>query len=292
MVASDNSPRLPLLRPVSPIESPQKPLQVYCRQLKPPSETSTSPNDPTPNPASLPIALHKGKCSCTYHPISQFVSYGHLSSSLHAFTTSLNSTIVPKFVQKAMSISGWKSTIEAKMSALSNNAIWYLVTRPPRKTTVGCHWVYTVKYLSDGSIECLKARLVSKGYTQIYSVDYTETFSPVAKISSVRILISLAANLGWPLFQLDVKNVFLNGNLKEEVYMEQPFRFVAHGESGKVCRLHKAIYGLKQSPNAWFGKFSEVVLKFELQRCHSDHSMFSHTSDRGKILLIVYVDDI
>ena len=149
-----------------------------------------------------------------------------------------------------------------------------------------------MKYLSDGSIECLKARLVSKGYTQIYSVDYAETFSHVAKISFVRILISLAANLGWPLFQLDVKNVFLNGNLKEEVYMEQPFGFVAHGESGKVYRLHKAIYGLKQSPNAWFGKFSEVVLKFGLQRCHSDHSMFSHTSDRGKILLIVYVDDI
>ena len=92
-------------------------------------------------------------------------------------------------------------------------------------------------------------------------------------------MISLAANLGWPLFQLDVKNAFLNGDLKEEVYMVKPPEFVAQGESGKVCRLHKAIYGLKQSPRAWFGKFSEVVLKFGLQRCHSDHSVFSHTSD-------------
>ena len=99
------------------------------------------------------------------------------------------------------------------------------------------------------------------------------------KFLSVRILISLATNLGWPLFQLDVKNAFLNGNLKEEVYMEQPPEFVAQGESGKVCRLHKAIYGLKQSPKAWFSKFSEVVLKFGLQRCHSDHSVFSHTFD-------------
>ena len=102
----------------------------------------------------------------------------------------------------------------------------------------------------------------------------------------------MVANLGWPLFQLDVKNAFLNGNLKEEVYIEQPPGFVVQGEFGKVCRLHKAIYGLKQSPRAWFGKFSEVVLKFGLRRCHSDHSVFSHTSDRGKILLIVYVDDI
>ena len=102
----------------------------------------------------------------------------------------------------------------------------------------------------------------------------------------------MAANLGWPLFQLDVKNAFLNSDLKEEVYMEQPPGFVAQGESGKVCRLHKAIYGLKQSPRAWFGKFSEVVLKFGLRRCYSDHSVFSHTSDKGKILLIVNVDDI
>ena len=191
-----------------------------------------------------------------------------------------------------MSISGWKSAMEAEMFALSKNATWSLVTHPPGKTTIGCRWVYTVKYLLGGSIERLKARLVAKGYTQTYSVDYAETFSPVAKISSDRILISLATNLGWPLFQLDVKNAFLNGNLKEEVYMEQPPGFIAQGESGKVCKLHKAIYGLKQSPRAWFGKFSEVVLKFRLRRCHSNHFVFSHASDREKILLIVYVDDI
>ena len=133
-----------------------------------------------------------------------------------------------------------------------------------------------MKYFPIGSIERLKALLVAKGYTQTYGVDYAETFSPVAKKISVRILISLAANLGWPLFQLDVKNAFLNGNSKEEVYMEQPLGFVAQGESGNVCRLHKAIYGLKQSPKAWFGKFSEIGLKFGLRRCHFDHFVFSH----------------
>ena len=189
-----------LLPPVSPIESPQKPLLVYCRWQKPPTETSTLPNDSTPDPASLLIALRKGKRSCTSHPISQFVSYGHLSSSLHAFTTSLNYTVVPKSVHEAMSISDWKSTMEAEMSALSENATWSLVTHPLGKTTDGCHWVYTVKYLPDGSIERLKAHLVAKGYTQTYGVDYAKTFSPITKISSVRILISLAANLGWPLF--------------------------------------------------------------------------------------------
>ena len=179
-----------------------------------------------------------------------------MSSPLHAFTTSLNSIVVPKF--------GWKSAMEVEMSALFENAIGSLVTHPLGKTIVGCHWVYIVKYLPDGFIEHLKARLVAKGYTQTYGVVYAETFSHVAKISYVWIFISLAANLGWPLFQLDVKNAFLNGDLKEELYMEQTPGFVAQGEFGKVCRLHKAIYGLKQSLRAWFGKFSEVVLKFRL----------------------------
>ena len=94
-----------------------------------------------------------------------------------------------------MAILGWKSAIEAEMS---------LVTRPPGKTTIGCCWVYNVKYLLDDSIDHLKACLVAKRYTQAYGVDYVETFSPIAKISSVRILISLAANLAWPLFHLDI----------------------------------------------------------------------------------------
>ena len=131
------------------------------------------------------------------------------------------------------------------MSALSENATWSLVTRPLGKTNVGCRWVYTMKYFLDGSIERLKARLVAKGYTQTYDVDYAKTFSPIAKISSIQILISLATNLGWSLFQLDVKNAFLNGDLKKEVYLEQPPRFVTQGKSRKACRLHKAIYGLK-----------------------------------------------
>ena len=147
------------------------------------------------------------------------------------------------------------------MSTLFENATWSLVTHPLVKTIVGCHWVYTVKYLPNGSIACLKAHLDAKRYNQTYGVDYAETFSPVAKISSTRILISLTANLGQPLFQLDVKNVFLNGDLKEEVYIEQPLGFVAQGGFGKMCRLNKAIYGLKQSTKAWFGKFNKAMLK-------------------------------
>ena len=104
----------------------------------------------------------------------------------------------------------------------------------------------------------LKARLVAKGYTQIYGSDYYDTFSPVAKMASVHLLLSMATMSSWPLYQLDIKNVFLHDDLKE-VYMEQPAGFVAQGESGLVYRLRRFLDGLKQSPRAWFGRFSFVV---------------------------------
>ena len=131
---------------------------------------------------------------------------------------------------------------------------------------VGCRWVYTLKYRPDGSVDRYKARLVAKGYTQTYGIDYFKTFSPVARLNSIRILFSLAVNMDWAMHQLDVKNAFLYGDLDEEVYMEQPPGYVAQGEN-LICRLRKVIYGLKQSPRAWFDKFSKVISNVGFQRC-------------------------
>ena len=106
--------------------------------------------------------------------------------------------------------------------------------------TVGCRWVYTIKYLPDDSIERLKGRLVAKGYTQTYGVDYFETFSPVARLHSVRILLSVATSQSWPLYQLDKKDAFLHSDLQEEVYIDQPCGYVDGGNPHLVCRLKKA----------------------------------------------------
>ena len=112
---------------------------------------------------------------------------------------------------------------------------------PPGKKAIGCKWVFTMKVNRDGFVARLKARLVAKGYAQTYGIDYSDTFSPVAKLASVRLFISLAVKHNWPLYQLDIKNAFLHGDLQEEVYMEQPPGFVAQGEFGNVCRLQRSL---------------------------------------------------
>ena len=148
-----------------------------------------------------------------------------------------------------------------EMQALENNGTWELVPLPPGKTPVGCRWVYTVKVGPTGEVDRLKARLVAKGYTQVYGIDYCDTFSPVAKLTTVHLLLALAAIRHWPLHQLDIKNAFLHGDLEEDIYMEQPPGFVAQGEYDLVCKLRRSLYGLKQSPRAWFGKFSLIGLR-------------------------------
>lgn len=132
-----------------------------------------------------------------------------------------------------------------EMSALERNETWDVVDRPNDKKAVGCRWIYTVKYRSDGSLDRYKARLVAKGYTQTYGIDYDETFAQVAKMNTVRVILSLAAHFGWELQQFDVKNASLHGDLEEEVYMEIPPGYDSPGGGNKVCRLRKALYGLK-----------------------------------------------
>jgi len=253
------------------------------------------PLDAVPAPVSSPpIASRVGNRSTRNpYPIYNFVSYHRFSPVYNAFISSLSSVSVPKSVKEALSHPGWQQAMVDEMAALHSSGTWDLVPLPPGKTVVGCRWVYNVKVGPDGQVDRLKARLVAKGYTQVFGVDYTDTFSPVAKISSIRIFLSIAAIHHWPLYQLDIKNAFLHGDLKEEVYMEQPPGFVAQGgETNLVCKLKRSLYGLKQSPRAWFGRFSTVLQDFGLIRSKVDHSVFYRHQQGKSIYLVVYVDDI
>ncbi|RVW42679.1 Retrovirus-related Pol polyprotein from transposon RE2 [Vitis vinifera] len=286
---------------------PPRPLQVYYRRprvvaplpfAEAPTDSlpipSASPAPALPSPNDLPIAVRKGTRSTRNpYPIYNFLSYHRLSSPYSAFVSAISSVSLPKSTHEALSHPGWQQAMVDEMAALHSNGTWDLVVLPSGKSTVGYRWVYAVKVGPDGQVDRLKARLVAKGYTQVYGSDYGETFSPVAKIASVRLLLSMAAMCSWPLYQLDIKNVFLHGDLAEEVYMEQPPGFVAQGESGLVCRLRRSLYGLKQSPRTWFDRFSSVVQEFGMLRSTADHSVFYHHNSLGQcIYLVVYVDDI
>ena len=144
-----------------------------------------------------------------------------------------------------------------ELDALHKIHTWKMTTLPPSKSAVGCKWVYKIKTRADGSVERYKARLVARGFTQEYGIDYEETFAPVTRLTSVRPLLVVAVVRHWPLFQMDVKNAFLNGDLLEEVYMQPPPGY--HDSQNQVCHLRGALYGLKQAPWVWFAKFSSVV---------------------------------
>ena len=157
----------------------------------------------------------------------------------------MSSVLIPRSIKEALLVPEWKAAVLEEMRALKQNNIWSLVELPQGKSTVGCKWVFTVKYKADGSVERHKARLVAKGFTQTYGIDYTETFAPVSKLNTIRILLSLAANSDWPIHQLDIKNAFLNGELEEEVYMCQLPGFEEELGIQTVCKLNKSLYGLK-----------------------------------------------
>lgn len=182
--------------------------------------------------------------------------------------------------------------MQEELEALKKNNTWKLVPLPEGKKIVGCKWVFSIKYKADGSIDRYKARLVGKGFTHTYGIDYSKTFSRVAKLNTVRVLLSLAANLDWPLHQLDVKNAFLHGNLDEEVYMDIPPGYTGSAGNKIVCKLETALYGLKQSPRAWFGRLSLAMRKYGYHQSNCDHTLFLKHQQSKVTTLIVYVDDM
>jgi hypothetical protein len=165
------------------------------------------------------------------------MSYKYCSPVFQNFIASLDSGSIPSHWKQAIEDPKWRRAMLDEMRALEKNQTWELVDLPQGKRTVGCKWVFTIKYNLEGKVERYKARLVAKGYTQTYGIDYEETFAPVAKMNSIRTLISCAANLDWNIYQMDVKNAFLHGDLREEVYMDIPPGFELKQNSGKVLRL-------------------------------------------------------
>jgi len=186
----------------------------------------------------------------------------------------------------------WINAMNEELKFMEYNKVWDLVQLPESSTRIGCRWVFKTKRDSNGNIERYKARLVAKGYTKKWGIDYKETFSPVSKKDSLRIVLALVAHYDLELHQMDVKTVFLNGDLEEDVYMDQPEGFEIKGKDQMVCKLKKSIYGLKQASRQWYIKFNDTITSFGFKEITVDRCIYQKISGSKFIFLVMYVDDI
>ncbi|GKD12045.1 zinc finger, CCHC-type containing protein, partial [Tanacetum coccineum] len=187
----------------------------------------------------------------------------------------------------------WKEAIDDEIGSIMENNTWVLSDLPPGCKPLGCKWIFKRKMKVDGTIDKFKARLVIQGFRQKEGIDYFDTYALVAHITTIRLLLALAAIHNLVIHQMDVKTTFLNGDLEEEVYMKQPKGFVMPGNEHKVCKLVKSLYGLKQAPKQWHQKFDEVVLSSGFLLNQSDKCVYSKFDSSGKgVIICLYVDDM
>jgi hypothetical protein len=182
--------------------------------------------------------------------------------------------------------------MEEELLIIQKNNTWTLVDRPEGRKVIRVKWIYRTKLNADNSINKHKARLVVKGYAQIFGVDYSDTFTLVARLDTIRLLLAISAQKGWKVFQLDVKSAFLNEVLQEEIYVEQPDGFVIQGAKDKVYLLQKALYGLKQAPRAWYSRIDEHLLNLGFVKSLSEATLYVKLKDNDVLIVSLYVDDI
>jgi histone deacetylase 1/2 len=228
------------------------------------------------------------QCAGVVRPVKLFdgiVRYDATKRSFLAVTE-------PGNLADALAAPEWRSAMNDEHAALLKNATWRLVPPTIGHNIVGCKWIYKIKQKPDGTVDRYKARLVAQGFSQRFGVDYADTFSPVVKPTTVRIILALAISRNWSLRQVDIQNAFLHGELHEEVYMHQPPGFIDQKHPNFVCKLQKSLYCLKQAPRAWYSTLSQKVQSLGFQRSKADTSLFFLRRGRITIYMLIYVDDI
>jgi len=271
-----NSP--PLVQP-SPGHSESPP-------TSPPSPPCfVPPSQPDANPTNRPQTDGGGIITRSKNnivkPLKKLNLHVHPSSPLE-----------PNTFTQALRDPDWRSAMQTEFDALHRNRTWDFVSRSSTQNLIGCKWVFQIKQYPDGSIDRYKARLVAKGFHQRPGWDYTETFTLVVKPVTVHTVLTLAVHQGWSIHQLDVNNAFLQGTLKEEVFMLQPPGFVNKSFPDHVCRLKKALYGLKQAPRTWNTELRVFLLSLGFVNSTVDASLFISQKSGSTLYLLVYVDDI
>ncbi|GJW59230.1 retrovirus-related pol polyprotein from transposon TNT 1-94 [Tanacetum coccineum] len=202
------------------------------------------------------------------------------------------STIEPKNINEALKDENWVMAMQEELNQFKTNDVWELVPNPMDMTIIGTKWVYRNKLDENGVVTRNKARLVAQGYNQQEGIDYDETYAPVARLESIRILLAYACALDFKLYQMDVKSAFLNGFINEEVYVAQPPGFIDFAKPNYVYKLRKALYGLKQAPKAWYDRLKAFLIKHNYSMGMVDNTLFTKKKDSNIIIVQIYVDDI
>ena len=195
-----------------------------------------------------------------------------------------------KMAMKSEDALKWQIAEQAELDSMTKHKVFTQMVLPPGKKKIDTKWVYAVKY-KDGQIYKYKARLVAKGYEQIYGVDYEETYAPVARLTSLRIVLAISAKLNFDIQQMDVETAFLNATLEEEVYISIPSG-VTMLEGCNCIRLNKALYGLKQSPREWYDNINACLQSLSFRRLHSEHCLYIYNKDNEICIISLYVDDL
>ncbi|GJV10965.1 retrovirus-related pol polyprotein from transposon TNT 1-94 [Tanacetum coccineum] len=202
------------------------------------------------------------------------------------------STIEPKNIKEAMADHSWIESMQDELNQFERLQVWELVPRPEGKNVIALKWLWKNKCDAENIVVRNKSRLVAKGYKQEEGIDFEESFAPVARLEAVRMFIAFAAHMNITIFQMDVKTAFLNGPLKEEVYVSQPEGFIDSEFPNHVYRLKKALYGLKQAPRAWYDKLSSFLIEHGFNKGIIDPTLFTRRHGGDILLVQVYVDDI
>nr|GEX03699.1 ribonuclease H-like domain, reverse transcriptase, RNA-dependent DNA polymerase [Tanacetum cinerariifolium] len=198
----------------------------------------------------------------------------------------------PRNYKEASSDQKWIEAMKVELDSINRNNTWELTTLPKGHKAIGLKWVFKTKKDANGNIIKHKARLVAKGYIQQHGIDFEEVFAPVARMETVRLLLTIAANNKWEAHHLDVKSAFLHGDLKKEVYVTQPEGFIKRQDNEKVYRLIKALYGLRQAPRAWNIKLDNTLKSLNFKKCALEQAIYTKTSKDTTLLIGVYVDDL
>jgi hypothetical protein len=198
----------------------------------------------------------------------------------------------PTCFEEAIQRKEWADSMTEEYQSIIKNEVWEIVPRLKSKDVVSSKWLFKIKHVADGSIEKYKERFVTCGFSQKEGIEYEETFAPVARYTSIRTIIALVAKMKWKLHQMDVKKAFLNGVIKEEVYIEQPQGFEVENMKYHVCKLKKSLYGLKQAPRAWYGRIDSFLTSLGFTKSKEDSNFYFKVMNDEPVILLLYVDDL